>query len=175
MLEDRVLFVVDCQNLYYGSKEEFVKDKRVSFGRLRYWLYKRCKPSSMHSLACVALSSGTIKRLVEYLERAGYEVTQKISRNCGDNTISNTDIDAKASVEIISRIDNFDRLIMASGDSDFIPVYQYCKNKGKRVEVVCFRSSFNRDLLQVVDSVTFLGSEVTYPHEEERGSTGGTS
>lgn len=162
MVECRVLFVADCQNLYYGSREDSDDERRVSFGRLRSWICKRYPLKYVRSLAFVALSPGIVERLVTYLERTGFEVVWRTSRQCRDGSISNTDVDARASMEIVNRIDTFDVLVMASGDSDFMAVLEYCKKKGKRVEIVCFRNSFSKDLLQVVDSVTFLSEEVTY-------------
>ena len=44
-----------------------------------------------------------------------------------------------------------DVIVLASGDGDFIPLVEYLKNQGKRVEVIAFGKSTSSRLKEIAD------------------------
>ncbi len=54
-------------------------------------------------------------------------------------------IDAVRTAEIV------DTIVLASGDGDFIPLVEYLKNQGRRVEVMAFGPSASGKLKEIAD------------------------
>ena len=52
-----------------------------------------------------------------------------------------------------------DTIVIASGDGDFIPLVEYLKNQGRRVEVMAFGKSTSGKLKEVADDFVDLGEE----------------
>ena len=42
-------------------------------------------------------------------------------------------------------------IVLASGDGDFIPLVDYLKNQGKRVEIVAFGKTTSSKLIDIAD------------------------
>jgi uncharacterized LabA/DUF88 family protein len=164
------LLVCDIQNLYYGVKEEYGVQWRLSFPRLKSFVECLYQPDLLIPTAFVSLTPEKLQGVVNMLEGNGYEVVWRASRHCGEGRgqLSGTDVDALVSVRVIERIDDFDMLVIASGDADYIPLYNYVKDKGKRVEVMAFSAGLARDVEATVDGVHLIGEELLYFQEPKR-------
>jgi len=62
-------------------------------------------------------------------------------------------IDAVRTAEIV------DTIVIGSGDGDFIPLVEYLKNQGRRVEVIAFGRSSSGKLKEACDEFIDLGEE----------------
>ena len=60
-------------------------------------------------------------------------------------------------IDAIRIAPTLDTLVLVSGDGDFIPLVEYLKNQGKRVEVLAFDKSTSHALIEVADEFTDLG------------------
>jgi uncharacterized LabA/DUF88 family protein len=54
-------------------------------------------------------------------------------------------------IDAIRTASGLDVIILASGDGDFIPLVEYLKNQGKRVEVMAFGKTTSTRLKEVAD------------------------
>jgi len=61
------------------------------------------------------------------------------------------DWDVGLAVDAIRTSSNLDVIVLVSGDSDFVPVVEYLKNHGKRVEVVAFGKTSAHELIAIAD------------------------
>ena len=61
------------------------------------------------------------------------------------------DWDVGIVLDAVRTAPNIDVVVLASGDGDFIPLVEYLKNQGKRVEVIAFGKSTSSKLIEVAD------------------------
>lgn len=57
-------------------------------------------------------------------------------------------IDVSIVVEIMDRCDNFDEIILCTGDADFIPLIRKIRNKGKKVHLASFYKALHTDYMK---------------------------
>ncbi|KKP42920.1 MAG: hypothetical protein UR31_C0013G0031 [Parcubacteria group bacterium GW2011_GWA2_33_14] len=62
-------------------------------------------------------------------------------------------------IDAIRTSAGLDVIILASGDGDFIPLVEYLKNQGKRVEVVAFGRTTSLKLKETADEFIDLDLE----------------
>ena len=64
-----------------------------------------------------------------------------------------------ASSFVLRTAASLDVIVLASGDGDFIPLVEYLKNQGKRVEVVSFGKTTSLKLKEAADEFIDLDLE----------------
>lgn len=77
------------------------------------------------------------------LRDMGFKVIQKDMRWYTDEmgkSYGKANVDLDMAVELLLQSENLDRLLLATGDGDFVQVVRALQNKGCRVEVVAFRN-----------------------------------
>lgn len=87
------------------------------------------------------------------LRDMGFKVIQKHVRWYTDETgqsYSKSNVDLDMAVELLLQSENLDRVLLATGDGDFVQVVRALQNKGCRVEVVAFKN-VSRDLRREAD------------------------
>jgi len=87
------------------------------------------------------------------LRDVGYKVIQKETRWYTDDSgarIGKSNVDMDLAVDAILQSRNLERVILATGDSDFVQVVKALQNMGCRVEVVAF-SNVSADLRREAD------------------------
>ena len=62
-------------------------------------------------------------------------------------------------IDAVRTSDIVDTIIIVSGDGDFIPLLDYLKGRGRRVEVVAFDRSASQKLKEAADDFIDLGSD----------------
>jgi len=65
--------------------------------------------------------------------------------------IPKCNFDVEITMDIITRIEKYDSVVLFSGDSDFGALLSHIKSKGKKVVVVCTRSRMSKELQLVAD------------------------
>ncbi|MCA9000668.1 MAG: NYN domain-containing protein [Planctomycetes bacterium] len=71
----------------------------------------------------------------------GYKVIQKKVRrydNGDDRTVTKADLDVEITVDLLRQSKNLDRVILATGNGDFVHLVRALQDEGKRVEVLGF-------------------------------------
>lgn len=87
------------------------------------------------------------------LRDMGYKVIQKDMKWYSDDmgkSYGKANVDLDMAVELLLQSENLDRVLLATGDGDFVQVVRALQNKGCRVEVVAFRN-VSRDLREEAD------------------------
>ena len=74
-----------------------------------------------------------LQKLVDYLQYNGFKVVSKPTRQFDSKIKGNMDVEI---AEMVRAAEYAEMIILFSGDGDFIPVVQYCQNKGVQVLVV---------------------------------------
>ncbi|MEK7480973.1 MAG: NYN domain-containing protein, partial [Patescibacteria group bacterium] len=72
------------------------------------------------------------------------------------------DWDVGLVVDAIRTADTVDTIVLVSGDGDFVPLVEYLKNNGRRVEVMAFGRSASGKLREAADEFIDLGESGKY-------------
>lgn len=65
--------------------------------------------------------------------------------------IPKCNFDVEITMDMITKLDKYDTVMLLSGDSDFGALLNYLKDKGKRVVILCTRNRMSKELQLVAD------------------------
>jgi uncharacterized protein (TIGR00288 family) len=145
--DQRVAVLIDTQNLYYSAKNLY--RSKVNFGEvLRLAVSKR---KLIRAFAYVVQTkTGEEKPFFEALMNLGIETRIKPLQEYYGG-LKKADWDVGIVIDAIRAANSVDVVILVSGDGDFIPLVEYLKNQGKRVEVIAFGRSTSSKLKEEAD------------------------
>jgi len=143
----RVGVLIDVQNLYHSAKNLY--KARVNFKEiLKLAISQR---NLIRAFAYVVRTkTGEEKPFFEALIKLGIETRVKDLQEFYGG-LKKADWDVGIVVDAIRIAPGIDSLVLVSGDGDFIPLVEYLKNQGKRVEVIAFGRSASLKLKEAVD------------------------
>jgi uncharacterized LabA/DUF88 family protein len=78
---------------------------------------------------------------IRMLNRNGYQVVRKPVKVFADGN-TKADLDIELAIDMLTMADRVDRMILVSGDSDFVPVVKAVGQRGVRVQVIASQSSY---------------------------------
>lgn len=153
--EQRVVVLIDVQNLYhsarnlYQSKVNFqeVLKKAVSGRKLiRAFAY------------VVRTKTGEEKPFFEALTKLGIETRiRDLQEFYGGQ--KKADWDVGIVIDGVRTSPSCDVIVLCSGDGDFVPLVDYLKNQGKRVEAIAFSRTTSSKLRESVDEFIDIEEE----------------
>jgi uncharacterized LabA/DUF88 family protein len=145
--EQRVEVLIDVQNLYHSAKNLY--HARVNFKEvLKQAIAER---KFIRAFAYVIRTkTGTEEPFFEALTKLGIETRVKDLQEFY-NGQKKADWDVGIVIDAIRTAQGVDVVILVSGDGDFIPLVEYLKNQGKRVEVMAFGKTTSSHLREVAD------------------------
>lgn len=75
--------------------------------------------------------------------------------------------DVELTLDVVSNLGNFDTLVLMSGDSDFAPLLDRVKQRGKRVIVMSVKGHISKELLERAKYVNLkkLRAEIELPEK----------
>ena len=143
----RVAVLIDVQNLYHSAKNLY--RARVNFREiLKLAVSKR---NLIRAFAYVVRTkTGEEKPFFDALIKLGIETRVKDLQEFYGG-LKKADWDVGIVIDAIRIVPGVDTLVLASGDGDFIPLVEYLKNQGKRVEVVAFGRTASSKLRESAD------------------------
>ena len=151
--EQRVSVFIDAQNLYHSAKNLY--RARVNFREILKTAVSQRKLVRAFGYV-VRTKTGEEKPFFEALTKLGIETRIRDLQEFYDG-MKKADWDVGIVVDAIRTAANVDVIVLISGDGDFIPLVEYLKNQGKRVEVAAFGRSSSGRLKEVADEFIDLG------------------
>src|SRR3989338_4417565 len=145
--EQRVAVFVDVQNLYYSARN--IYNSRVNFSAL---LKEAIGPRKLTRATAYVIRAQMPEEqtFFDALSKAGYEVKSKDLQVFFGGT-KKGDWDVGITMDMIKMMNKLDSIVLASGDGDYIPLVEYLKNFGVRVELIAFGKSASSKLIEGVD------------------------
>ena len=145
--EQRVGVFVDVQNLYYSARN--IYNARVNFAALLKETVGVRK--LIRAITYVIRAQMPEEQtFFDALAKAGFEVKSK-DLQVFFGGVKKGDWDVGITMDMIKMMNKLDAIVLASGDGDYIPLVEYLKNFGVRVEMVAFGKSASSKLIDVVD------------------------
>ncbi len=153
--EQRVEVLIDVQNLYHSAKNLY--GARVNFKEILKKAIDGRKLIRAFGYV-VRTKTGEEKPFFEALTNLGIETrVRDLQEFYGGQ--KKADWDVGISVDAIRTAPNIDVVVLCSGDGDFIPLVEYLRNQGKRVEVMAFGKTTSSKLKETADEFFDIGSE----------------
>src|SRR3989344_5674282 len=153
--EQRVGVFVDVQNLYYSARN--IYNARVNFSALL--------KESVGARKLIRATAYVIRAQMpeeqsffDALSKAGYELKAK-DLQVFFGGAKKGDWDVGITMDAIRQMSKVDAIVLASGDGDYIPLLEYLKNFGVRVEVIAFGKSCSSKLIEAADD--FIDMDTT--------------
>ncbi|MBI4004964.1 NYN domain-containing protein [Candidatus Roizmanbacteria bacterium] len=146
--DQRVVVLVDVQNLYYSARNLY--QSRVSFKNL---LKLVVAGRTLTRAIAYVIKAGEEKEeeFFEALHAAGFEIKEKPLQVFYGGA-KKGDWDIGIAMDAIRLGNKVDSIILVSGDGDYQPVVNYLQQAlGCLVEVVAFRRSANKELIEMAD------------------------
>lgn len=165
--QQRVGVFVDIQNMYYSGRALF--DKKVNFENVL-----KDAISGRQLVRAFAYGITTEEAHEEEFHSAlasqGFEVkTKPLQTFVGGQ--KKGDWDVGIAVDIIRMEPKIDVAVLVSGDGDFVPLVEFAQEKGMRVEVLGFRGSSSKLLVEAVDSFIDMSEDPKRYLISSRGKT----
>ncbi len=157
--EQRLGLFVDTQNLYHAARE----------GAGRLVDYHRLLDVALRGRTLLSATAYVVERegetgaygFVTALSALGYRVRRrKLRVHRADEqgrSVLEGDWDMGIAADLVRALDHLDVIALGSGDGDFGPILELAQERGKRVEVLAFRSSVHQGLIDLCDRFIDLG------------------
>lgn len=151
----RVSVLIDVQNLYHSAKNFY--QARVNFKEILKMAISQRNLIRVFAYV-VRTKTGEEKPFFEALIKLGIETRVKDLQEFYGG-MKKADWDVGIVVDAVKIAPSVDAVVLVSGDGDFIPMVEYLKNQGKRMEVMAFGKSASAKLKEVADEFVDLGEE----------------
>ncbi len=151
----RVAVFIDAQNMYHSARSLF--GGRVNFKELLKTAVMGRQLIRAFGYV-IRTKTGEEKPFIEALLKLGIETREKDLQEFFGG-VKKADWDVGMAVDAIRTAEIVDVIVIASGDGDFIPLVEYLKNQGRRVEVIAFGSSASGKLKEMADEFIDLAAE----------------
>jgi len=137
--EQRVEILIDVQNLYYSAINLYGHNTRVNFKEIIKQAIGGRKLIRAFAYV-VRTKTGEEKPFFDALANLGIEMrVRDLQEFYGGQ--KKADWDVGIVIDAVRTAPGVDVIILCSGDGDFVPLVEYLKNQGKRVEVMAFGRS----------------------------------
>lgn len=159
--EQRVGLFVDTQNLYYAARDNY--DRHVDYERLLQLAVRGRRLAQATAYVVEREGESTAYGFVTKLTALGYRVRRRKLRvlrtDESGRQVLDGDWDMGIAADIVRAWDHLDVVVLASGDSDFVPILDLAQERGRRVEVLAFREVAGQPLLDLTDLFINLGEQ----------------
>ena len=146
---ERVGVFVDVANLLYSAR---TLRTTIDFGKLLDFLRGNRRLVRAHAYCPTSPQPGDDQMFLQAVKGLGYRITTKNYKTFASGA-KKADMDLDLCMDVVRLVDGkaVDCIVLVSGDSDFIPLLDYCSDHGVRVEVVAFDESMSASLRQSCD------------------------
>jgi uncharacterized LabA/DUF88 family protein len=146
---ERVGIFVDVANLLYSARSLRIS---IDFGKLLEFLRGNRRLIRAHAYAPTNPDPGADQSFLTAVKGMGYRITTKNYKTFSSGA-KKADMDLDLCMDIVRLVDAgaLDTVVLVSGDSDFLPLLEYCSDRGVRVEAAAFDDSAAMILRQSCD------------------------
>ena len=154
--EQRVEVLIDVQNLYHSAKNLY--KTKVNFNEVLKKAIAGRKFIRAFAYV-VRTKTGEEKAFFEALTKLGIETKVRDLQEFYSGA-KKADWDVGIVIDAIRTAPGVDVVVLCSGDGDFIPLVEYLKNQGKRVEIIAFKRTTSSKLIEVADEFLDMGKNL---------------
>ena len=147
-IKGKVYVFIDAANILYSQQ---TLGWRVDYKKLKQYFEKECDLCAIYFYTGRVGDNHKQNAFIAKLETIGYKVKAKevkrikISRSAYE---WKGNLDVELTIDVLANIQNFETLVLMSGDSDFAPLLDSVKKSGKRVLVISTKGHISKELLE---------------------------
>lgn len=146
-IKGRVYVFVDAANILYSQQ---TLHWRVDYKKLKEYFEHECDLKAIYFYTGRVGENHKQNSFLKKLENFGYIVkTKEVKRIKVSKSAYEWkgNLDVELTIDVLGNINNFDALILMSGDSDFAPLLDAVKAQHKRVLVMSTKGHVAKELL----------------------------
>jgi uncharacterized LabA/DUF88 family protein len=146
---ERVGVFVDVANLLYSAR---TLNLAIDFGKLLDFLRGNRRLIRAQAYCPTSPQPGAEQMFLQAVKGLGYRITTKHYKTFSSGA-KKADLDLDLCMDVVRLVDGraVDCIVLVSGDSDFMPMLDYCSDHGVRVEVAAFDEAMSATLRQSCD------------------------
>lgn len=156
--EQRVEVLIDVQNLYHSAKNLY--HAKVNFQEVLKQAVAGRKFIRAFGYV-VRTKTGEERPFFDAIAKLGIETRVRDLQEWYGGA-KKADWDVGIVIDAIRTSAGLDVIVLVSGDGDFIPLVEYLKNQGRRVEVMAFGRTTSLKLKEVADEFIDLDLSEKY-------------
>ncbi len=158
--KNRVSVFIDASNIYYSQKK---LKWQIDFSRFLEYLKNETNLQEIYYYTARDFHFAKQTKFISFLEKTGYKVrSKKIKFIKNKNRALKVDgfnkgnLDVELTIDVIEDKNEYDTLILVSGDSDFEPLLKLMKKKyKKKCLVMATKHSISVELIRCAKYVDF--------------------
>ncbi len=149
-VKDKTYVFIDASNIYYSQKKVGWK---VDFLKLIRYLQAQTDLRRIYFYTAYDPNQPKQRKFLDFLEIIGYVVRTKKVKFIKDMTLEDGgfhkgNLDVELTIDAVHNINNYQTLILCSGDSDFEALLKYAKSFRKNCIVVSTKNHVSVELLK---------------------------
>lgn len=144
----RVYVFVDAANILYSQQ---TLRWRVNYEKLKKYFESECDLKGIYFYTGKVGKNDKQDKFIKRLERLGYSVRTKEVKliKVGNDAVQlKGNLDIELSLDAFRLKDNYDTILLLSGDSDFAYLIDLLKEEGKRTIVLSTRGHISKELIE---------------------------
>ncbi len=147
-LSGRTFVFIDASNVYYSFK---TLGWKIDFLRLKTYMEKCTDLRRMFYYSAYDPTYAKQRKFLDFLEMVGYTVRKKkvkfIKLSVGHG-FHKGNLDVELTIDAVHFKNEYDSLVLFSGDSDFEPLIKYLRKYGKRCVVISTKGHISGELIR---------------------------
>jgi len=151
LVNKRVGVYIDSANLYYSTNKANIK---LDYFQIARWFQEHCNLTCLNFYTAYDPLDDRQQNFFEDLEKAGYKLIKKPIKVFGDMIKGNMDIEL--AVDALMNKDNYDIIVLISGDGDFFYLVQALEHLSKKTVILGVGGFTSYELHQEADNYFFL-------------------
>jgi len=147
-VKDKVYVFIDAANILYSQQ---TLGWRVDYEKLKKYFESECELCSIYFYTGRVGENHKQNHFIEKLQKLGYTVKAKEVKRIKISKSAyewKGNLDVELTIDVLGNVNNFDTLVLMSGDSDFAPLLDAVKAKRKRVIVMSTKGHVAKELLE---------------------------
>lgn len=146
-IKGRVYMFIDAANILYSQQ---TLGWRVDYKKLKRYFKQECNLQAVYFYTGRVGANHKQNAFIKRLEELNYIVKSKEVKRIKVSKSSyewKGNLDVELAIDVLGNINNFDTIILMSGDSDFAPLLDAVKAQNKKVLVVSTKGHISKELL----------------------------
>ncbi|MBP7795160.1 MAG: NYN domain-containing protein [Elusimicrobiales bacterium] len=178
-IKKKALILIDDSNFYYGFKKQ---SWEMDYEKFYKWLNDNFCPIAIyffggiiakkaffdrhptrhptHTLADFIKAKKEREAFFKKLKSIGYKVATKLVSSVYDYTSGTykrkCNFDVEMTIIALDRLNEYEELVLCSGDGDFTKLLKYIKGKYKKATVIAHKDRLNFQLKEAANRIIFI-------------------
>jgi len=163
----RIAIFVDVQNAFFAARNAY--DGKLDYGEMLKGITG--KRELIRATAYMTKRADIDQsRFCSALTNLGYEMKHRDAKQRvkeGKTMFASTSYEVMLTVDAISMSSKIDTVVLVSGGSCYVPLINYLKGHGCRVEIVGFNESTSGELIKAADKYTSVPKHWVFQDRKE--------